>query len=660
MNNTLYPKLAVTNLKNNRKTYVPYIFTAVLCVMMFYMIDALSRSESVEEVTMQICLRYAVAVVMIFSLIFLFYTNSFLIKRRKKEIGVYHILGMGKSHISKMMLIEMLITAGVSIVAGIVFGVIFGKLMYLILLKILHSKVSMAFAISLSSVRDTVLLFVVIFLLSFLYNLLQIKLSNPIELLHGGNQGEKEPKTKWLLTLIGVAALGTGYYLAITTEHPLDALSHFFVAVVCVIVGTYALFTAGSIAILKMLKKNKKFYYQPKRFTTISGMIYRMKQNAVGLANICILSTMVLIMVSTTVSLYAGMEDILKARFPQDSSITMQSQDEKTKMLINELIDKTEKEGVKISSRFEYDYGALSGTQNGDTLNLTPVTNYGRATLFIVNLIPVEDYNRIEKKQVSLKDDEVMIYRTNGTYGENSVKINGRTYKIAQELNELKAEPKNKAGAFGTYYIICSSKEQVQKMLYEIASNTKGIEPEYIDVLAALNHTVRFNMSGDANKYENVIHTMQNEYPELSNVEFQNRQMSENSFYELYGSLLFIGIYMGILFVVATVLIIYYKQISEGYDDRERFQIMQKVGMSKKEVKYSIKNQVLSVFFLPLITAVIHVMVAFPVVMKLLALLNLANKTLFMLCTGVTIVAFAGFYAVVYGVTAREYYKIVN
>lgn len=331
MNNTLYPKLAVTNLKNNRKTYVPYIFTAVLCVMMFYMIDALSRSESVEEVTMQICLRYAVAVVLIFSLIFLFYTNSFLIKRRKKEIGVYHILGMGKSHISKMMLIEMLITAGVSIVAGIVFGVIFGKLMYLILLKILHSKVSMAFAISLSSVRDTVLLFVVIFSLSFLYNLLQIKLSNPIELLHGGNQGEKEPKTKWFLTLIGVAALGTGYYLAITTEHPLDALSHFFVAVVCVIVGTYALFTAGSIAILKMLKKNKKFYYQPKHFTTISGMIYRMKQNAVGLANICILSTMVLIMVSTTVSLYAGMEDILKARFPQDSSITMQSQDEKTR-----------------------------------------------------------------------------------------------------------------------------------------------------------------------------------------------------------------------------------------------------------------------------------------------------------------------------------------
>ena len=197
-------------------------------------------------------------------------------------------------------------------------------------------------------------------------------------------------------------------------------------------------------------------------------------------------------------------------------------------------------------------------------------------------------------------------------------------------------------------------------MLYEIVSNTKGIEPEYIDILAALNHTVRFNMSGDVNKYENVIHNMQNEYPELSNVEFQNRQMSENSFYELYGSLLFIGIYMGILFVVATVLIIYYKQISEGYDDRERFQIMQKVGMSKKEVKYSIKNQVLSVFFLPLITAVIHVMVAFPVVMKLLALLNLANKTLFMFCTGVTIVVFAGFYAVVYGVTAREYYKIVN
>lgn len=321
MNNFIYEKLAVTNLKNNRKTYVPYIFTGVLTVMMFYIIDALSRGEGITQNTLEICLQYATGVIIVFAVIFLFYTNSFLIKRRKKEIGVYNILGMGKRHIARMMAVETILTAGISILGGLVFGIIFGKLMYLLLLKILHNSVDMQFSVNGTAIVQTVILFAGIFLLTYLYNILQIQLVNPVELLHGGNQGEKEPKSRWLLVIIGVAALGNGYRIALTTEAPLEALLKFFIAVICVIIGTYALFIAGSIVVLKMLRKNKAYYYNPKHFTSVSGMIYRMKQNGAGLANICVLSTMVLVMVSTTVSLYAGMEDILDSRFPRDVSI---------------------------------------------------------------------------------------------------------------------------------------------------------------------------------------------------------------------------------------------------------------------------------------------------------------------------------------------------
>ena len=311
----IFAKLALTNLKNNRKTYFPYVLTSMLTVMMYYIMDALYESPDILGGRVQEILQFATPVITVFAIIFLFYTNSFLIKRRKKEIGVYHVLGMGKRHIAKMFLMETLITTAVSIVGGLLAGIIFSKLSYLGLLKILHFEVGLTFSISVSSIGKTVILFIVIFSMTLIYNLLQIRLSNTMELLLGGKKGEKEPKTKWLMTIFGVAALAVAYYIALTTESPMDALMKFFVAVILVILGTYALFVAGSVAFLKILRKNKKFYYNSKHFTAVSGMIYRMKQNAVGLANICILSTMVLVMISTTVCLYMGMEDILDTRF---------------------------------------------------------------------------------------------------------------------------------------------------------------------------------------------------------------------------------------------------------------------------------------------------------------------------------------------------------
>lgn len=632
----------MTNLKNNRKTYVPYIFTGVLTVMMFYIIDALSRGKGITQDTLKICLQYATGVIVVFAVIFLFYTNSFLIKRRKKEIGVYNILGMGKRHIARMMAVETILTAGISILGGLVFGIIFGKLMYLLLLKILHNSVDMQFSVNGTAIVQTVILFAGIFLLTYLYNILQIQLVNPVELLHGGNQGEKEPKSRWLLVIVGVAALGNGYWIALTTEAPLEALLKFFVAVVCVIIGTYALFIAGSIVVLKILRKNKAYYYNPKHFTSVSGMIYRMKQNGAGLANICVLSTMVLVMVSTTVSLYAGMEDILDSRFPRDVSIVCNEADTNKEETLQRLIkEQCEKAGVKMTDRVRYRYGSMNAVLKGN--NLEKVEQYYPDNHFYyVEMITQEEYNRIEKKNVSLKEQEILTYTTNGKCGKKQINIAGQNYQVKKELSEMTSQPKSTAEMYKTLYIVFANAEQIER-------------------IESFSYADKFNLKGDDGKQKEALEQIQNEfYEKFPDGTMESRMLSRSSFYELYGGLFFIGIYLGSMFIMATVLIIYYKQISEGYDDRERYQIMQKVGMSKKEVKRSIRSQVLSVFFLPLVVAVIHVAVAFKVMTKILGVLNLTNVSLFAVCTIITIAVFAVFYIIVYSITAKEYYRIVN
>ena len=642
MNNFIYEKLAVTNLKNNRKTYVPYIFTGVLTVMMFYIIDALSRGKGITQDTLKICLQYATGVIVVFAVIFLFYTNSFLIKRRKKEIGVYNILGMGKRHIARMMAVETILTAGISILGGLVFGIIFGKLMYLLLLKILHNSVDMQFSVNGTAIVQTVILFAGIFLLTYLYNILQIQLVNPVELLHGGNQGEKEPKSRWLLVIVGVAALGNGYWIALTTEAPLEALLKFFVAVVCVIIGTYALFIAGSIVVLKILRKNKAYYYNPKHFTSVSGMIYRMKQNGAGLANICVLSTMVLVMVSTTVSLYAGMEDILDSRFPRDVSIVCNEADTNKEETLQRLIkEQCEKAGVKITDRVRYRYGSMNAVLKGDKLENVD-QYYPDNHFYYVEMMTQDEYNRIEKRNVSLEEQEILTYTSNGKCGKKEINIAGRNYQVKKELSEMTSQPKSTAEMYKTLYIVFANAEQIER-------------------IESFSYADKFNLKGDDGKQKEALEQIQNEfYEKFPDGTMESRMLSRSSFYELYGGLFFIGIYLGSMFIMATVLIIYYKQISEGYDDRERYQIMQKVGMSKKEVKRSIRSQVLSVFFLPLVVAVIHVAVAFKVMTKILGVLNLTNVSLFAVCTIITIAVFAVFYIIVYSITAKEYYRIVN
>lgn len=447
MNSSIYTRLALTNLKNNRKTYLPYILTAALTVMMYYIINALGRSGSIpDDSALQSCLGIASNIMVVFAVIFLFYTNSFLIKRRKKELGVYNILGMGKRHIAKMLCVETLLTGTVSIGAGLVFGLVFSRLMYLILLKIVRYDVRMSFEVSVPALMAAVGLFLIIFAMTLAYNLLQIRHAKPVELLSGGSQGEKEPKTRWLLTIFGLVMIGIGYYIALTTEAPLAALQLFFVAVVCVILGTYSLFVAGSIALLKALRRRKNFYYKPNHFTSISGMIYRMKQNGVGLANICILSTMVLVIISSTVSLYVGMEDVLSARFSREFSVTIApesgGQEEKLQELIGSVADEY---GVERTNILAYHEGSAAAVRKGKQFDLASDQDYGLAvsSIYEVYLIPLEDYNQMEGEDATLEEDEVLAYDPEGTYGEETLEIADKTYQVKGEPEELKIEPKN-------------------------------------------------------------------------------------------------------------------------------------------------------------------------------------------------------------------------
>lgn len=631
--------------------------------------DSLYRNPSLVKTgaTLSIMLSYANVVLLIFSVIFLFYINSFLIKRRKKELGIYNILGMGKGHLAKMLFIESIITTTVSIIGGILAGILFGKLVYLVLLKILHLKRDIVYMISPVSVGITAAIFGCIFFVIFLYNLVQMKLSNPIELLRGGNAGEREPKTKWLMTIIGSVCLAGGYYISLTTKEPLQAIGQFFVAVLLVVAGTYALFMAGSITLLKLLRKKKSYYYKTRHFTAISGMIYRMKQNAVGLANICILSTMVLVMVSITISLYAGMNDVLVTRFPSEAQITNQGINQNEERQIGELVASITKENhTNPTSQIRFHEGNFTALYNDKTknFNMTTAQSYGDTNIVEFVMIPLSDYNKTEGKAVKLADNEVLIYHRknknkSSIKNEETVHLNNDSYKVAANLDSMRIAKADATNSVDGWYVIVKDTNIIKKYLKAVYGKD-DMEDSVEDYHEFMQYVYSFNLDGSRTNRERTEQILQEQLQaKFKSAFIEGRELSRENFYNFYGGFLFIGIFLGIIFLMATVLIIYYKQISEGYDDRERYQIMQKVGMSKKEVRQSIRSQVLLVFFLPLIMAVIHLAFAFKIITRLLSVLNLTNISLFFMYTVGTVAVFAVIYVIIYSITAREYYKII-
>jgi len=657
MNKLFYPKLALNNIKKNGQTYIPYVLTCIGTIMMFYNMCFLAMAKDISNISdsnsLRFILVFGAAVIGIFSVIFLFYTNSFLIKRRKKEFGLFNILGMEKKHIARIMFFETLIIAFISLVTGILAGILLSKFMILLLFKIISFKVTFGFEIPLSAVFYVIVLFCGIFLLNLIYNICQVHLSKPVELLKGGNVGEKEPKTKWIMASIGAICLGIGYYIALTTESPLTALNIFFVAVILVMIGTYCLFTAGSIAILKMLRKNKRYYYKLQHFTSVSGMIYRMKQNAVGLANICILSTAVIIVLSTTISLYVGIEDVLHTRYPKDIAINADNvSDELADELDAAIEDQAAKAGIDKKETIRYRYKSLAAVQDG--ASFTDPTDFYSNTenTAVVYFFTLDEYNRLENKSESLSDGEIFIYAAKGDIPGNIVNFKDFKFSIKERLGSLKIVDQVSDLMTNCYFVVVNDIDTIKQVMDSFGYKTAMDEPSYY---------YGFDVDADRNAQINLIRSLRNAVKNIGvNGYVEGPEIARESFYSLYGGLFFLGLFLGLLFIMATVLIIYYKQIVEGYNDKERFEIMQKVGMSHAEIKKSIRSQVLTVFFLPLVTAVIHLAFAFKVITKLLLVFSLSNIPLFAVCTAITILVFAIFYIIVYTLTARAYYKIVS
>lgn len=665
LSKSFYPKLAVSNINKNKQIYYPYILTCIFTVMMYYVMSSIINNSNMSKIksfeNLKMLLGVALFVAIIFSVIFLFYTNSFLMKRRKKEIGLYNILGMEKRHIGKVISYETIIIAVISLTLGIGVGILFSKLMFLFLLKLISFDVVLGFDVPVKSVISTLILFCAIFFVTLVYNLAKIHLSKPIELLHGGEIGEKEPKTKVILTIIGLACIGSGYGFALTVKSPLSAMSLFFVAVILVVIGTYALFTAGSIAVLKILRKNKKYYYQTKHFTSVSGMLYRMKQNAVGLANICILSTMVLIMFSTTVALYLGMEDTLKYQYPKNVSITaMSGIDEKTNEVNAEIDNQIKQAGVEIDNYTAFHDVSLTCRldHNQFKLEKDSLSSLSMSDIKMCTIIPLDEFNQINHTNYTLKDNEVIMYSKEKLSGISDFKIGNdtteRTFKITERLNKI-------SNVMTTYY------EKMVDCYTIIVKDQDTLESIYSMVPAELqkntdiNYSIQFDTKCDKQACIALSDRInKNVIIDDVNVQADNIYEARVEYFGMYGGFLFIGLFLSILFLMATVLIIYYKQISEGYEDKTRFEIMQKVGMSHSEVKKTIRSQVLSVFFLPLIVTGIHIAVSFRIIQKMLLLLGLANTGLFIACTIGAMLLFCAVYGIVFSITARSYYKIVS
>ena len=671
MHKGIFSRLAKQNIRNNKSTYIPYIITCIFCIAMIYMMEFLRDCPTLDQAVRQadevrMIVFTGEIVVEIFCIIFLIYSNSFLMKRRQKEIGLYNILGLERNHIGIVMFLETIITSIGSLAGGIAAGIIGSKLALLLLLKLLHIPSVLGFYISVKGIFTCLFMFGIIFLMILFLNLAKIHLSRPVELLRGNNTGEKEPVVKWLMALIGFICLGAGYYLAVTTESPIKAITIFLLAVILVMAGTYLLFTAGSIVILKFLRRRKSFYYRTGNFISISGMLYRMKQNAIGLASICILSTGVLLMIAMTVSIYFGMSGIMlsRCRYDVDMSVTSISEEECQTAI--EAFEKAIADNkVPVEKSVEEIYLDIVCSKNGDQILIKPANTIRNSdSVLVLSLLDQAEYERLTGISANLNDGEIFAWYPSAVQ-KDSVTVDETEFTVKKWLDKNPLTCGEDAVSDNAVLVVTdedfkkfdemrtemykgvSSAPAGEDLTLHLGLDITGSETDKIDFGTPVMEVVK-DLKKNGGLSEN------------SWITSGIRQQEYESYYADNGSLLFIGIFLGSLFLMGTAMIIYYKQISEGYEDQKRFEIMQKVGLSRREVRSSVRRQILMVFFLPLLMAMLHITMAFPMIRRMLLLFGMTNTKLFIGCTAGTVLIFAVVYGLIYLMTARSYYHIVE
>ena len=663
----LYPRLAATNLKKNRRFYLPYLLACIVIVALFCIILTLASDPYLGQMqhggSVSQVLGFGVLIMALFSAIILFYTNSTFTKQRKREFAIYNILGMEKRHISYVLFWESLYTAAMALFFGLVAAGVFSKLLQLVLVRLIGGEATFGLNIRLMSIGYTAAFFGALFLLLLLNTIRIIHLSNPVQLLRAGSEGEREPRSKWILALLGAVCLAAGYIISLRTNAALYAIQYFFPAVILVIIGTYLTFIALSIVVLKALRKNRRYYYKTSHFATVSGLIYRMSRNAAGLASICILSTMVLVTVSTTVSLYKGVDAYAAVRWPQDMTLTLMT-DKQTNTVpdvapvLQVVDDAMTRSGLTQSNVHGYRTVRFSTLRSGDALDQFTGSGVDAYTVLVLD---TEGYADLTGEQVTLAPGDALAWTDGKPFGD-TVTICGGAFRL-RPLDSFPLDSGSSIMGLHTLYLVVPDLDSV----LDLRAQQNAYASEHGGTRSMLNYTYQFDLSGTDAEQLDALHALLSDpafasAAEAANVQYTTDMRADGypTLRSMYGGFLFLGFFLGFVFLFATVLIIYYKQVSEGYDDRGRFRIMQQVGMTPKEVKATIRTQVLLMFFLPLVTAAIHIAFAFPLIKQIVFAFGLQNVHLFLLCTLGTFGVFALLYTFVYLLTARTYYRIVR